>query len=140
MSQRLYLISSVFPEPDRLPLLALFFQEGGEVASVFRQRAIYHRGTWKHETTRMVLRCLNGLLRYGFLDSMHLQALFYKRKSVDTKNFFVMVRKILGLAPDLRALVVIASSRNIKCENDKLAMKDQHLRFGVYLFTATERV
>ena len=127
MSHYLFLISSIFPEPDRLIILAMFIQANGEVLSVFRQRALYHKKYWQHDSTRMVLRCLHGILNYGTLDFGHLKALFYRRRNIDTLFFGIMLRKIWIISPELRNQFV-ANNLSRKNWEKILSTVDQYIK------------
>lgn len=140
MSHHHFALASVFPDPDASVILAFFIQQG-EVVSVFKQRAIYHKKCWKHASTKMVLRCTFGLLRFGYLDYGHLCAIFYKKKAKDTRLFFIMLKKMWREAPYLREIILntFHSKELHISEVDKQNAIDQHRVFGIISFQNQNR-
>ena len=129
----LFELASMFPDPDSVMVLAMLIRAQGAVTDFFKQRALYHRRCWKHQSTIMLLRCLHGLLAYGCLDYRHLQALFFKRETRDTRLFFKRIRQIMVIYPGIKFCILQKYKLHFESASieHKLNAVDQYKRFGV---------
>ena len=133
MSTNFFELVSLFPAPDDIVLLRLLIQFDGKVVDFFKQRAIYHRDCWTNDTTIMLLRCLHGLLTFGYLDYGHLQAVFFKRSTASSSLFFTNIKQ----AARFFRHEVLNSFRNfLEDETDEIKINtlDQYKHVGIVLF------